>query len=220
MTSGNCILRRILPLALLIWLGATIPTRAAELDPSALVSGLERPTPAAVAFKEIRFSALLDHPLIVSGELKYVAADHLERLVTDPYKERTTIRGESVRVERDREKLRTFALNRAPELKGILMAFSGLLAGELEAVERHFDVSAEGTRENWSMRLTPRDARVSKQLTELRMIGHGDEPACFLMMSAGGAQSVMLLGALADESIGPDATVEDLTTLCTATATR
>jgi hypothetical protein len=194
MTSGNCILRRI--------------------------RGLERPTPASIAFQEIRFSALLEHPLIVSGELRYIAADHLERVVTDPYKERTTIRGESVRVERHGEKPRTFALHRAPELKGILMAFSGLLVGELDAVERHFDVNAEGKQETWSMRLTPRDTRVRKQLTELRMIGHGDEPACFSMTSASGAQSVMLLGALADESIDPAATVESVTTLCTAEAAR
>ncbi len=205
---------------MLIWLGATIPTRAAELDPSALIRGLERPTPASIAFKEIRFSALLEQPLVVSGELRYVAADHLERLVTEPYKERTTIRGESVRVERDREKLRTFALNRAPELKGLLMAFSGLLAGEPDAVLRHFEVNAEGMQDTWSMRLTPRDARVQKQLTELRMIGHDDQPACFFMTSSGGAQSVMLLGALANERIDAAASVESLMGLCTAETSR
>lgn len=205
---------------MLISLGATIPTRAAELDPRALVRGLERPIPASIAFQEIRFSALLEHPLVVSGELRYVAADHLERLVTDPYKERTTVRGESVRVERHREKLRTFALHRAPELKGILMAFSGLLAGKLDAVQQHFEVSAEGTQDTWSMRLTPRDARVQKQLTELRMIGHDDQPACFFMTSSGGAQSVMLFGALANEPIDAAATVESLTGLCTAETSR
>lgn len=220
MIFGNSIRRRILPLALLIGLIATTPSRAAELDPSTLIHGLERPVPASIAFKEIRFSALLEQPLIVSGELKYVAADHLERLVTDPYKERTVIRGESVRVERHGEKLRTFALHRAPELKGILMAFSGLLAGELDAVQRQFELNAEGTQETWAMRLAPRDARVQKQLAELRMIGHRDEPACFFMTSTGGARSVMLLGILAAERIDPATTLEKLTALCTSEAAR
>jgi hypothetical protein len=199
---------------LLIWLAAVNPSRAAELDPSALIRGLERPVPASIAFKEVRFSALLEQPLVVSGELKYVAATHLERLVTNPYRERTVIRGESVRVERHGEKLRTFALNRAPELKGMLMAFSGLLAGEPDSVRRHFEVSTGGTSERWSLRLTPLDPRAQKQLAELRMIGHDNEPSCFFMTSTGGGRSVMLLGALADAPIDSATTVDSLNALC------
>ncbi len=199
---------------MLIWLAAVNPSRAAELDPSEVIRGLERPVPASIAFKEVRFSALLEQPLIVSGRLKYIAADHLERLVMEPYRERTVIRGASVRVERHGEKPRTFALERAPELKGMLTAFSGLLAGEPESVKRHFEISAEGTNEAWSMRLTPLDPRAQKHVAELRMTGHADEPACFFMTSTGGARSVMLLGARADEPIDTATTAEGLDTLC------
>lgn len=185
-----------------------------ELGAAALVRALERPAPAAIAFKEIRFSALLDRPLVVSGELKYLAADHLERLVTNPYRETTTIRGESVRIERQGEKLRTFSLNRAPELRGILMAFSGLLAGDLQAVQREFDVSAEGSQESWSLSLAPHDPRARKQLRELRMTGSKDEPRCFFMTSGTGARSAMLLGAAAHEPLDSDSTADDLTTIC------
>lgn len=203
-----------------MWLSAGNPSRAAELETSALVRALERPIPAAIAFKEVRFSALLEQPLVVSGELKYVAQDHLERLVTSPYKERTVIRGESVRVERHGEKLRTFALNRAPELKGMLMAFSGLLAGNVELVKQHFDVRTQGSEESWSMQLTPLDPRAQKQLEQLRMTGRNNEPTCFFMTSAGGGHSVMLLGALADRPIDAGATPETLDTLCTNDSAR
>jgi len=203
-----------------IWLCVASPTRASELDPSTLISALARPAPVSIAFKEIRFSPLLEQPLVVSGELKYVAADHLERLVTKPYLERTIIRGESVRVERHREKLRTFALNRAPELKGMLTAFSGLLGGEPDVVQRHFEVSTDGTNESWSMRLAPLDARAREQLEELRMTGHDDEPSCFFMTSASGTRSIMLLGTLAEHAIDSSVTAESLDALCASESAR
>lgn len=183
-----------------------------------MIASLRRPAPASIAFKEIRFSALLEQPLVVAGELRYLASDHLERLVTHPYEERTIIRGESVRVERHGEKLRTFSLNRAPELKGLLLAFSGLLAGDPAAVERDFDVTAEGSQDGWSLKLTPLDPRARKQLQELTMIGRSNEPSCFLMTSALRARSMMLLGALSNRAIDAGTSVERLKALCESRA--
>lgn len=197
-----------------LWLAAVGPSPAAELDSSALIASLERPAPASMPFKEIRFSALLEQPLIVEGELKYLAAGHLERFVSAPYKERTIVRGESVRVERHGEKLRTFSLNRAPELKGLLLAFSGLLAGDSAAVESHFEVTAEGSPERWSLELVPLDPRARKQLQGLTMIGRGDQPSCLLATSAGGAQSIMLLGSLSTRPVAGEVTAEGLKSVC------
>ncbi len=197
-----------------MWLASATPSLTAELDAREIIASLKRPAPASMPFTEIRFSALLEQPLVARGELKYLAADHLERFVADPYKERTIIRGESVRVERHGEKLRTFSLNRAPELKGLLLAFSGLLTGEAASVERHFEITAVGNQDRWSLELTPLDARARKQMQGLTMIGTSDEPSCLLMHGAGGAHSVMLLGALADRAIDADTSVERLENLC------
>lgn len=193
---------------------AAAPTQAAELDADALIGSLARPAPASMPFKEIRFSTLLEHPLIVEGELKYLAADHLERFVANPHKERTIIRGESVRVERHGEKLRTFSLNRAPELKGLLLAFSGLLAGDAAAVEQHFEVTAQGDSDRWALELVPLDARARKQMQSLTMMGTSEEPSCLLTETARGGQSVMLLGGLASRDLEPDVSVERLRTIC------
>ena len=62
---------------------------------------------------------LLREPLIVSGELGYPGPTSLDRRVTTPYREHTAIRGESVKVEREGEKPRSFALKHAPELRGL-----------------------------------------------------------------------------------------------------
>jgi hypothetical protein len=185
-----------------------------------LIRSLARPAPAAVAFREVRFSALLDRPLIVAGELRYSGPASLDRIVTEPYREETAIRGESVRIEREGERPRTFALKRAPELRGLLSAFSGLLAGDPESVAKSFDVAVTGASDGWRLTLAPSDARARQRLTELTMTGAGDEPRCFSMLTADGAQSVMLLGAEADQPLDPAISAADLQARCASPAPR
>ena len=117
MTSGNPKVRALLAvLTMLLALCAT----AATLDADALIGRLAKPAPATIAFREVRFSPLVDEPLIVAGELGYAGPTSLDRRVTQPYRETVSIRGESVRVEREGEPTRSFGLNRAPELRGLL----------------------------------------------------------------------------------------------------
>ena len=168
------------------------PSRASNLDVDALIQRLAKPAPATIDFKEWRFSALLEEPLTVSGELRYLAADHLERFVQQPYREKTIIRGESVRVERHGEKLRTFALKRAPELKGLLSAFGALLAGDSSAVEKNFEISTRGDAERWELTLIPRDTRARQHIAQLIVTGAGGEPSCLMMGKAGESQSIMM----------------------------
>src|SRR5215204_5100124 len=89
MTSGKPKLRTLL----------TALTMLPALDAQALIGRLAKPAPATVAFREVRFSTLVNEPLIVAGELVYTDATSLDRRVTQPYRETVAIRGESVRVE-------------------------------------------------------------------------------------------------------------------------
>jgi hypothetical protein len=221
MIFGKLIHRRILLIAALLCLGIPpthaaepAPASAADLNAQELIRSLARPAPASIAFKEVRFSALLDQPLIVSGELRYAGTETLDRIVLQPYREETTIRGESVRVAREGERPRTFALKRAPELRGLLSAFSALLAGDPAAVERNFSVSAEGSRDSWRLNLTPSDAQARRRLSSLMMSGHGDEPICFWMRSGEGARSIMLFGPHAEQQIEPTITADELEARC------
>ena len=168
--------------------------RAAELDAAALIQRLARPAPATIDFAEVRFSALLKQPLIVSGTLGYAGPATLDRHVTRPYREDTEIRGESVRVSREGEPVRSFALKRAPELSGLLTAFTALLAGDHDAVSREFDVAASGDEALWHIKLTPRDARVRKRVPGIDIDGRKDLPRCFAIANDNGGASVMLLG--------------------------
>ena len=194
------------------------PTDAGPVDPGAdaLIARLAKPAPATVAFTEVRFSKLLREPLIVSGNLGYSSPTSLDRNVTAPYNEQTSIRGESVKVQRDGEKPRSFALKHAPELRGLLSGFSALLSGDAASLRQNFNVTLTGTDSAWKLALTPVDAKARRRLQQIEVTGRDNEPRCFSMQTADGASSVLLLGADASEIVRKDVTLPALLKHCGA----
>ena len=189
---------------------------AAALDAQALIGRLAKPAPATVAFREVRFSTLMNEPLIVAGELVYTDATSLDRRVMQPYRETVAIRGESVRVEREGSPPRSFGLNRAPDLRGLLSGFTALLAGDSAALERNFSIAANGSDAAWTLELTPIDKRARRRLQQIVVNGRADVPQCFTMLTANGGASVLLLGAAADRELPKPTTLEALKHLCSA----
>jgi hypothetical protein len=185
-------------------------------DSDDLIARLARPPPASVAFTEVRFSTLLREPLVVNGTLKYEAPGVLERHVEIPYRESTTIRDETVRIERDGESARTFALRRAPELRGLLTVMGGLLAGDGSLIARHFDVTASGDDARWRLDLTPTDERLRQHLTNIVIAGAEAEPHCFVLRGDRNGASVMLLGEAATWPLSPPFAMPELLDRCGA----
>lgn len=174
--------------------GANATSPDAAVDARTLIRGLAKPPPATIDFTEVRFSSLLKQPALVSGTLGYESATALDRNVTRPYRETTHIRGGSVRIQREGEPERSFALKRAPELQGLLQAFTALLAGDPAAVERDFQTTVSGDLDDWQISLRPRDARLAKRVDQIRIDGHNDLPRCFAVIENGTGASIMLLG--------------------------
>ena len=199
-------------------LAALLPAAAVfgAPDGADIIKRLARPSPASVAFVEARFSSLLVTPLVVSGQLDYEGADSLNRRVTEPYLETTTIRGEAVRVERAGQPPRTFSLHRAAELRGLVTGMTGLLAGNGDLIAQHFQVTTTGTPDDaWRIDLAPTDGKIQKRLRGITVTGAGAEPHCFVIRDTQGGASVMLLGAAA-KALPPTTTLADLLGSCAA----
>lgn len=204
-------MRRLLMLTLL---SAAIVCSADERDADALIARLARPAPATIEFTEVRFSRLLREPLVVSGELGYAGASSLDRRVTAPYRENTSIRGESVKVEREGEKSRSFALKHAPELRGLLTGFTAILAGDAAALRQTFNVQSSSDGDRWALNLLPTDAKARRRLHKIEIIGAGAEPRCFNMVTVDGAFSILLLGAAGKEPLQPEITEKSVYKRC------
>lgn len=173
---------------------ATVPARAADVDLDALLGRLARPAPDTTAFVEVRFSNLLETPLVVSGKLEHRQDGALLRRVESPYQETTELRGESVRVERAGARSRQFSLDRAPELRGMLASFGALLQGDRAQLERYFTVAARGTDARWEIRLVPRDAKLQRRLASIAVAGRESAARCFTLTEPDTDASILALG--------------------------
>jgi hypothetical protein len=191
-------------------------TAAADPDADTLIARLAKPAPANIIFKEVRFSPLLREPLTVSGELGYAGPTSLDRKVLQPYRETTQIRGESVRVAREGEPERSFALKRAPELRGLLNGFTALLAGDADAIKRSFSTHVSTAGDSWTLELAPLDAKARRRLQQIVVSGHADVPSCFTMLNADGGASVLLLGEAAGSDLPKPMTLDAVRALCRA----
>jgi hypothetical protein len=192
-----------------------VATASAAPDTRTLVERLAREAPSTVAFTEARFSKLLRQPLVVSGELAYLGAGSLDRRVTRPHRETTTIRGNTVRIEREGQDARSFALERVPELEGFLTAFGALLSGDSTALERTFAVAASGDEAgDWMLELTPLDERARRRVTIVSIYGSGDELRCLATSDTKETGSVMMLGDQPPAAISAASSFDDLIGHC------
>jgi hypothetical protein len=191
MISGRQIASAVVGIAGLL---AAALLQAAEPDLDQLMHRLVQPAPASLPFTELRFSGLLEVPIVVSGELEYNADGSLVRRVETPYKERTVLHGENVTIERENSKPRRFSLNRAPELRGLIASFAALLANDRTTLDEYFSVVVSGTDDRWQIALTPRDDKLKSRLAGILIDGAGDRPRCYTLAQPGGNASIMALG--------------------------
>jgi len=173
---------------------ATTALQAAEPDLDALLARLARPAPDTTSFVEVRFSSLLETPIVVSGRLEHRQDGSLVRRVDSPYREVTELRGENVTVEREGSKPRHFSLNRAPELRGMLASFAALLQGDRQMLDRYFVVALQGTDARWEIVLSPRDAKLKNRLSRITVNGRDDRPRCFTLEEPDADASLMAIG--------------------------
>ena len=142
----------------------------------------------------MRYSSLLAEPLVVSGDLEHRADGSLVRRVTEPYRESTVLRGENVMVEREGSKPRSFSLDRAPELRGMLASFGALLKGDRALLDRYFTLAVHGTDAKWQIELLPFDRKLARRLAAIRVDGSLDRARCFTLSEPDGDASVMAVG--------------------------
>jgi hypothetical protein len=173
---------------------AATALNAAEPDVATLLARLARPAPDSTRFVEIRYSSLLEQPIVVSGRLEYREDGSLVRRVESPYEEVTELQGENVSVERAGSKPRHFSLDRAPELRGMLASFGALLKGDRPMLDRYFIVTVRGSDARWAITLAPRDDKLKRRLSAIVVNGGDDRPQCFTVAEPDGDASLMALG--------------------------
>ncbi|HQO29983.1 MAG TPA: outer membrane lipoprotein carrier protein LolA, partial [Accumulibacter sp.] len=145
-------------LALLV-LPASLPAFAAW-DLTQLMDTLAQTRSGRARFVETRYLAVLDKPLVASGEMSFVAPDRLEKRTEKP-------RAESVRLEKDRltvergQQRTSVDIASQPLAQVLVASVRAALTGDRATLEKHYGLHLAGEREQWALTLQPNEQAVA-----------------------------------------------------------
>ena len=170
-------------------------SHAATWDIDQLMRGLAQTRSAQARLVEKKSIAMLELPIESSGELFYSAPDRLEKRTIKPKAENMLVEGDSLRIERGRQKYR-LQLQDYPELAAFIDSIRGTLAGDRKALERSYQLSLEGGATNWTLQLVPNDTRMQQVITHIRIAGVHNEVRSIEIKQADGDSSQMRIEKL------------------------
>jgi Outer membrane lipoprotein carrier protein LolA-like len=179
-----------LPLALLM----TLCAAAADNDLDQLMALLAQRTHGHVSFVEEEYLAVLDRPVVASGELLYERPDRLEKRTLAPRRASLILEKGNLTVESGRRK-RVLALRDYPQIAPFIESIRATLAGDRGALEQVFQLSFDGSLARWTLSLVPLDAKLQSVVREIRIEGARDELHTVNILQADGDRSVMTIGS-------------------------
>ncbi len=143
-------------------------------DLEQLMQSLARNTSGRATFTEQKFIALLDKPVLSSGELLYTAPDRLEKRTLLPKPETLLLDRDTVTVERGKRQY-VLRVKDYPELGVFTESIRGTLAGDRAALERLYQLTLDGTEARWSLVLRPLNPKMLAVVQRITMQGERAE---------------------------------------------
>jgi outer membrane lipoprotein-sorting protein len=158
-----------------------------------LMSTLASKKSGRARFTETRYLKIAQQPLESSGELVFVAPDHLEKHTVSPKPENLVVDGDMLTVDRNGHKT-TIPLRNIPDAGGAFIeSIRATLSGNRFALENVYKVSVQGQGNDWSMTLVPTDSQMARRVASIVLNGSGDTLARVELKLADGDRSLMRL---------------------------
>ena len=167
-------------------------TGTAQWTLDRLMSTLAQNKSGHASFVETKYLAIADKPIESTGELSFLAPDHLEKVTVSPKPERLVVDGDKLTVERNQRKY-TVSLAHYPELEAFIESIRATLAGNRYVLEQLYKVSIDGHGDEWTLTLAPLDARMLKTVRTIKLNGVRDVLRTVVIEQADGDHSVMQL---------------------------
>lgn len=145
-------------------------TAQADFDVDQLMRALAEHKGGRATFVEKRYLAVLDRPLVATGEMAYTAPDRLEKRTLTPKPETMLLDKDLLSLERDRRKL-SINLASRPEALAFVDSIRNTLAGNREALERNYALHLAGEPESWVLTLTPSERKIAALLQRITVSG-------------------------------------------------
>jgi outer membrane lipoprotein-sorting protein len=187
-----------LRLCALVWLALLVSpiVQAAPLSIAQLMASLAQHPQGVATFSEKKFIAILDEPVVSSGELLFIAPARLEKRTLKPRPESMVLDGDTLTLERGQRK-HVLQLKDYPEVAGMIESIRATLAGDRKALERVYHLALDGGNERWTLVLTPLDPKVGAVIARIRMEGIKDVVRSVEILQTDGDSSLMTIENLA-----------------------
>ena len=144
------------------------------------------------SFVERKTLAVLKRPVESSGELIYVAPDHLEKRTLLPKPETLQLDNGMLSVQRGKRSYQ-MPMRDYPDVAVFVDTIRATLAGDLLALERSFTLEFRMPSNDWVLVLVPRELRLARMITRIRINGTGAGLNEVTIESADGDRSVMTI---------------------------
>ena len=165
------------------------PARAA-FDLDRLMAELATHKGGQARFVEKRYLAVLDKPLVASGEMTFTPPDYLEKRTLSPKPETVVLNKDMLSLERDKRKL-SINLSRQPEAQAFIDSIRGTLNGNRSALERNYALYLSGSLDKWVLTLLPSDQKIASLVHKITVSGRGNQVYTIEYLQADGDRSVL-----------------------------
>ena len=194
MISGAGLRARIAGAASALLLAWPLSAAAQEepWDFARLMAQLAQVQATQARYSEVRRVAVLQKPLQLSGTLLYERPALIEKRQILPFSEVIRVDGNWLTVERE-GKTRRIALLNEPLVAALVESLRATLAGDGAELERLYSVRVGGTRQRWTLALTPREIEVAGVVKSIGIAGSGSRIARLEILEPGGDGSVMTI---------------------------
>lgn len=183
-------------LGVLPWLTfCALSAQAADWDIDTLMRGLARHEGGRARFVETKTIALLDKPVVSTGELDYTPPARLEKRTLKPRQELMVLDGDQLRLERGKQVF-TIRLSDQPEALAFVDSLRGTLSGDKVALEKNYKLRLSGTEERWTLDLLPDDQRIAAFVVRITFGGTRNRVEWIRYLQADGDSAVMTIEAL------------------------
>ena len=170
-------------------LALALPASAA-FDISQLMDDLARHKGGKAKFVEKKYFAILDKPVISTGEMTYTAPDRLEKRTLTPKVETLLLDKDILSIERDKQKL-SINLANQPEALAFVDSIRGTLSGNRAALEKNYALHLAGNTDKWVLTLLPSDQKIANMVQRITVTGNKNQVRIIEYLQADGDRSVL-----------------------------
>jgi outer membrane lipoprotein-sorting protein len=173
-----------------IFIGVLALPALAAFDISQLMSELARQKGGKAKFVEKKYIALLDKPVVSTGEMTYTAPDRLEKRTLTPKVETLMLDKDMLSIEREKQKL-SINLSNQPEALAFIDSIRGTLTGNQAALEKNYLLHLSGNTDKWVLTLLPSEQKIAALVQRIIVSGSKSQIRSIEYLQADGDRSVM-----------------------------